>query len=146
MKIPYFKQQTEYTCGPACVRMILASYGVNRSEKVLAKMMKTNKMIGTDSKNMVDLFEKYGFDYIVRRHGRISLLRRYYKRGWKVIVCFQYEGVSHYSVIKKINWHSVYFLNPYQDRQEERFLITKFKRHWKDRHGNPWFIAVKKQD
>lgn len=143
MKIPYYKQETEYTCGPACVRMILAYYGIKRSEKVLARMLKTNKIIGTEHKNIADLFDNYGFDYIVRRRGRIGLLRRYFKRGWKLIVCFQYKGGSHYSVVNRINWHSVYLLDPYNNEKEERFLITKFKRHWEDRKGNPLFIAVK---
>jgi len=35
LKIPYYKQEREYTCGIACLRMVLKYFGLNFSEERL---------------------------------------------------------------------------------------------------------------
>jgi ABC-type bacteriocin/lantibiotic exporter with double-glycine peptidase domain len=141
--IPYYKQETEYTCGAACTRMALASFGIKKSEKQIAKLLKTNKKIGTWHKNIAELAEKYKFNYFVERNGKINDIRKMQKRGWRIIVCYNYEGVPHYAIVKKINWHSIYLLNPLSTKKE-RYLIPRFKKRWKDREEKQWFIAIKK--
>ena len=34
--VPYFKQDTDYTCGPASLQMVLAYFGIRESEEALA--------------------------------------------------------------------------------------------------------------
>jgi len=125
------------------MRMVLASFGIKKSEKQLAKQLETNKIKGTWHKYLPELSEKYKFDYIVKRNGKISDLRAYSKKGWKIIICFIYKNEPHYSVVKKINWHSIYLLNPYSS-PNERYFIPHFKRHWKDSEDKRWFVAIKK--
>ena len=143
MKIPYFKQETCWTCGAACIRMILASIGIKKTEKQIIRLLKTNKIKGTWHKYIPELAEKYKLDYIIERNGKISDLRRYSKRQWIVVVCFTYEGESHYSIIKKINWHSIYLLDP-ACCPKHRYYIPKFEKIWKDSEENKWFAAIKK--
>lgn len=40
LKIPYFKQNRDYTCGPACLRMVLAYYGIQQDEVTLDDAMR----------------------------------------------------------------------------------------------------------
>ena len=143
MKTPYYKQQTNYTCGATCMKMVLASFGIRKSEKQIANLLKTNKVKGTWHKYLPELSEKYKFDYIVERNGKISDLRKYSKQGWKIIVCFLYRKIPHYSVLKKINWHSIYLLNPCSS-PNERYFIPRFKKLWKDDEEKRWFVAIKK--
>jgi ABC-type bacteriocin/lantibiotic exporter with double-glycine peptidase domain len=150
MKIPYYKQETKYTCGPACMRMVLNSIGVKKSEKALAKKMQTNKIIGTWHKYIPQLAEAYKLDYIIEREGTISDLRRLYRAGWEIIVCYNTNRTikvdrsgSHYAVIKKINWHSIYLLDPYYG-DKKRYFVKIFKRKWRDSEEFQWFAAIKK--
>jgi len=143
MKIPYFKQETEYTCGAACVRMILASMGVKKTEKQIVNLLKTNKRKGTWHKMIPKLAEKYKFDYVVERNGKMSDLRNYYKKGWKIIICYLSDKIPHYSVLRKINWHSIYLFDP-AFSPNHWYFINNFKRIWKDDEEKRWFIAIKK--
>lgn len=141
--IPYYKQETNYTCGAACMRMILESMGIKRSEKQVSNLLKTNKIIGTWHKNISELAEKYKFDYVIFRDAKILDLIFYQDTGWKTIVCFTKEKIPHYAVVKKINWHSLYLLDPYYG-PKVRYTLSNFKRKWHDQEGERWFMAIKK--
>jgi len=41
MRVPHFEQELTYSCLPACVRMVAAFYGVERSEAALRTLLKT---------------------------------------------------------------------------------------------------------
>lgn len=62
-KFPAFQQETEQTCAPACVRMVLAYYGnTSFSEEELARECKTLPFpIGTRLKPVVECFNRLGF-------------------------------------------------------------------------------------
>ena len=48
---PHYRQQKNYTCVPASVRMLLAFHGIDRDESYLARMLKT-KFYGTNVYNI----------------------------------------------------------------------------------------------
>lgn len=48
---PHYRQQKNYTCVPASVRMLLAFHGIDRNESYLARMLKT-KFYGTNVYNI----------------------------------------------------------------------------------------------
>ncbi len=141
--IPYYKQETNYTCGAACMRMILESMGITKSEKQIATLLKTNKVIGTWHKNISELAERYRFDYAIIREAKLVDLLFYRNTGWETIVCFTKAKIPHYAVVKKINWHSIYLLDPYYG-PKVRYTLLNFKRKWHDHEGERWFMAIKK--
>lgn len=144
MKIKYHKQETNYTCGPACMEMVLGSLGIKKSEKQISRLLKTNKRKGTWHKYLPELAERYKLDYIVERNGTIADLKRYLKNNWRIIVCFYYGGVAHYSVVRKINWHSIYLIDPIHS-DNHHYFIPSFKKRWKDDEKEiRWFVAIKK--
>lgn len=143
--IPYYKQETNYTCGAACMRMVLESLGIKKSEKQIAKLLKTNKIIGTWHKNIPELAEKYKLDYVILRNASWLDLLFYRDTGWKTIVCFTREKVPHYAVVKKINWHSIYLLDPYYG-PKQRFFLPRFRKKWHDHEGAKWLVAIKKNN
>ena len=46
MNVPHIQQEREYSCLPACVRMVLAFYGEHYSEGELRRLLKT-RVTGT---------------------------------------------------------------------------------------------------
>ena len=49
LKIPYFKQEKNTTCGVACMRMVFAFYGKNVSESELEEACETSWLGNTCS-------------------------------------------------------------------------------------------------
>ena len=52
MVIPYYQQEQEWSCGPASLRMVLASFGILKTELVLIKMLSTNSRVGTRNRSL----------------------------------------------------------------------------------------------
>ena len=46
MKVNYHKQETDYSCFPACIRMLLDYYGVKKEEKELRLSFHTTPLKG----------------------------------------------------------------------------------------------------
>jgi len=64
MNVPHFQQEREYSCLPACARMVLAFYGEYRSEDELRLLFKT-RVTGTSPANVMLNLPGIGFDAYV---------------------------------------------------------------------------------
>jgi len=155
MRVPYFKQETGYTCGAASMRMALATFGIRKSEKQIARLMRTNRKHGTCSASFPRLAEKYRASFVVKRNGTIDDLKKYLKEGYVVVVSFFFfeyfvgkKLVYHFAVLKGISKGNIFLLDP-ELGPDHKLPIHLFVRCWKsnpvsekgDRH---WFFAIKK--
>ena len=52
-------------CGPACLKMILHYYGIEKSEKELAKLTACKPSCGTSAESIVEAAKKIGFDAFI---------------------------------------------------------------------------------
>jgi len=62
--IPHRQQERDYSCVPACVRMVLAFYGDQRAESELRALFKT-KVGGTSIANVIIRLPELGYTAIV---------------------------------------------------------------------------------
>lgn len=149
-QFPFHKQETLYTCGPACMRMALAFCGIKKSEKQIAKLLGTNKVRGTWPKSFPLAAEKFKLSYVSMRNASIADLKEYRGKGFVVIICHLYppRKIDHYSVLKKIDTKYIYFWDPFFG-DEHKHLLSYFKKIWKSdpKYDNEkrWFFAMKKQ-
>ncbi len=60
-KPPFHKQETRYSCVPACLRMVLGSFGLDVSESELRARCDTTPLYGTDALLAVDVVRALGF-------------------------------------------------------------------------------------
>ena len=58
LKVPYFKQNRDYTCGPACLRMVLAYYGIRQDEVTLSVLCGTD-ISGTALEDLVNAAQRF---------------------------------------------------------------------------------------
>ncbi|HDP98544.1 MAG TPA: hypothetical protein ENN22_05085 [bacterium] len=58
--IKYFRQTTSYSCGPACLRMILSSFGKNIDENKLIDLCGTT-LFGTTCNQIRDVATNLGY-------------------------------------------------------------------------------------
>ncbi|MEM3113040.1 MAG: peptidase C39 family protein [Candidatus Pacearchaeota archaeon] len=146
--IPYYKQETQYTCGPACMRMVLDSLGIKKSERQITKLLGTNKIRGTNHRDFVSLAEKYKLRYSVHREASIEDLKHYYKNHYKIIVCYFHpkERVGHYAVIKKLTPTKITLMDP-TDGPDKTYSLKYFDKFWSSRKTynkeKSWFMAMR---
>jgi ABC-type bacteriocin/lantibiotic exporter with double-glycine peptidase domain len=65
-------QAHDYTCGPACLRAVLAYYGARVAEDHLAKVARTTKQHGTTPTNMVRALKACGRKPTVKRGASLA--------------------------------------------------------------------------
>jgi len=72
--VPHRPQELDYSCRPACVRMVLAFYGADYAEKDLRILFKT-RMAGTSVVNVMLRLPELGFTATVTRATFYELMR-----------------------------------------------------------------------
>lgn len=148
-QFPFHKQETNYTCGAASMRMALEFCNIKKSEKQVVKLLRTNKVTGTWHKSFPIIAEKFRLNHISIRNATINDLKECQKKGFAVVICYFYppEKVGHYCVLNKIDKNFIHLRDP-QFGPEHKYSLNYFKKIWKSdpRYDNEkrWFFAVKK--
>lgn len=60
-KPPFHKQETRYSCVPACLRMVLGSFGLEITESELRARCDCTPFNGTNALQAVDAARELGF-------------------------------------------------------------------------------------
>ena len=147
--IPY-KQTTSYSCGPACMKMLLSALGITKSEAYLIKVLKANHTLGTSSKNFPKYVSKRGIEW-VRHYGMtpqdsIKTLKRLSK-FYTMMICF-YDRRSkegHYAVVKRVGSRYIHLLDPAYGSNVKINLAT-FKQLWSTEYFGKetcWMFGIK---
>ena len=145
-KIQYFKQEKPWTCGPACMRMVLGFFGIKKSEAVLAKLLARVGEPGTPNRALVELAEKLKLDYVVQRNASLIDLKRVIADGFVVVVGYfdQIEHVGHFAVVKSLSKKKIVLLDPWYGAKCA-FSNGDFVRTWRSGFDNDvrWFIGIR---
>lgn len=94
-KPPLYRQETEYSCAPACLRMVLASFGLLKTEQELCVLCDCTAC-GTDAFKLVEAARKLGFTN-TRKYNNLTLdeLRAELERGLYPIVYVRAAGTRY---------------------------------------------------
>lgn len=95
-------QEHDGFCGPAALRIVLATYGTNVSEKTLGRRCKNNPITGTSGENMVKAARSYGYEAFLRDSCSWADLKSEIKLNPVILNWFS-NGEGHYSVGIEIN-------------------------------------------
>lgn len=159
-RIPYYRQQKDYTCGPAVLRMILASLGKRVTEKHLARLAGTSAQKGTSNFSMARMIGSTGLPYITGQNVGYGDLRAYVKHGITVIEwmpqhlfpghCafeethnYNPEKDSHYALVVAASAQYVTLQDPVLGRRVRvgRKGFIRAWRDWDETHLR-WFLTV----
>lgn len=109
-------------CGPASLKMVLAYYGVDRSEKELAQRCGHDPERGTDNEAIKQAAESYGFKAEVQREASFDDIRRWLDKKVPVIVDWFTGGRpdrdesetpdGHCSVVVGLDESNIYLQDP----------------------------------
>lgn len=138
--VPAFEQSNTSTCGPACLRMVLAYYGLEKTEKELAERCKHTFEKGCKTEDMKWAAESYGFSATVKSYASFEEIQECVNQRVPVIVDWFTGGVNpgmsdtpngHSSVVVGLDEEKIHLLDP--ENGEIRHLTREaFLRCWFD--------------
>ena len=149
LHLPYNEQQTEYTCGPASMKMIFAYFKIFQSEKNLAKQIKTNNKIGSLHSKMIATAAKSGLYCYVNQDSTIHEIKMFIYQDLPVIVHFiePSDNEGHYAVIIGFRNTSLILNDPWNGKN---FILSMsdFTKRWHDENNiySQWIMVLAKKD
>ncbi|MGV8152346.1 MAG: cysteine peptidase family C39 domain-containing protein [Candidatus Nanoarchaeia archaeon] len=105
-------QQREGLCGPASLKIVLSSFGINKSEKELAKKMKCTKA-GVEAEEILKIAKKLGLKGYIKEKATIEDIKKELKNNHKrIIVDWFLEDDGHFSVVSSMDKENIYLQDP----------------------------------
>jgi len=150
IRVPYFKQENWYTCGPVCLRMVLAFLRIIKTEAEVKAACGTTEL-GTTPMQISAAAQKFGLKASSVKNANIDDLKREIKGGRPVIVLidpsYLYGGISgfgHFIVIVGFKDKDIIYHDP--DVPEGKFMqlnLETFCNAWNATRC--WMIKVEKE-
>lgn len=145
LAIPYFKQDTVYSCGAAAAQMILRYFGVVYSERVLMERLKTEPKEGTHHQEIIDLFTDEDLYCYVNNNSSLAEVAFYLDQCTPVLIHYiePSDSEGHYAVLTAVENGIVTLNDPWNG---EGFALAEedFSRRWRSEDGEfiCWMTAV----
>jgi len=122
--VPLCRQETEYTCGVACVQSILGCYGFDYRQDELALILEAKPKLGTDYGKIILFVEMIGFQASYIKNMSIDSLKFFINDGVTPILNIQAWGDngvdytsdwkdSHYVIACGYDGDRIFFMDPW---------------------------------
>ena len=134
LNIKPFKQTPGF-CGPACLKIVLNYYGVEKTETELAKLLNFDVKKGTPAKDFLEVANKLGFKAEIKDNSSFEDIKKYLRKKIPVIVDWFLNDEGHYSVVAGIDNENIYLQDPNLGHLRAMKLET-FYRIWFDFPGD----------
>jgi ABC-type bacteriocin/lantibiotic exporter with double-glycine peptidase domain len=132
--------QSTAMCGPACLRIVCAYFGLNISESKAARLCRTSLATGTTGRNLVRAARELGFGAKIVDQARFAEIERWLRRGVPAIVDWMSTvnteprqsamACGHYSVVCGLDREYILLQDPAVGRR--RIARRKFLKVWFD--------------
>ncbi|MBI3120598.1 MAG: C39 family peptidase [Candidatus Kerfeldbacteria bacterium] len=147
LNVPFFSQETEFFCGPACVQMILAAFSVSAQQEELASLLHTTRD-GTLTRNIPETIKRFGLSVIVECPSTIQLLKQHLINDCVVMVNFiePRENLGHYIIVVEASTSHLVYHDP-EAGPNQQMLISEFMPRWQAESEpvKQWLLAVEKR-
>lgn len=135
LNVKPFRQRTGF-CGPATLKMVLAFYGVEKTEAELATLTGTNDEVAAEGDKLLEVAKSFGLKGFVKDFAELSDIKEYVmNKQIPVIVDWFYKDDGHYSVVVDVNDETILLQDPYLGYVRSLKPDT-FYRIWFDFIGN----------
>ena len=119
---PFQETLNASMCGPASLKIVLKYYGVETTEKELAKLAGASSDLGVDDKGLVRAAKHFGFKVKIRNNSSFKDLEKWLDQKVPVIVNWFTRGRKdysdsdiadgHYSVVAGLDDKFIYLQDP----------------------------------
>lgn len=137
-RLPLHRQETPYSCGPACLRMVLELFGVHKEEEELRTLCDCT-FDGTDQVLLVTAARDLGFEKTRKYSMGFADLQREVERGVFPIVYIRTRLIAdapaqmHSVVVINATADEVYVNDPW--RGQYVFPREQFSQEWAASHN-----------
>jgi ABC-type bacteriocin/lantibiotic exporter with double-glycine peptidase domain len=140
-------QETLYAsmCGLASLKIVLNYYGIEKSEKELAKLCKVDKDLGVDDKDIKRVAEQLGFKVVIKNNSTFKDIEKWLDKEVPVIVNWFTKGRQeysesevadgHYSVVTGLDDKYIYIQDP-EIGKIRKLKRSDFMHVWFDFEGS----------
>lgn len=146
LDIKPFQEKLYYSyCGPATLKILFSYYGIDKTEKELAKISGWNKVLGIDDRGMKKAAEKLGFKVEIKNNSSYRDIQSWLKKDIPVIVNWFTRGRNdypesetadgHYSVVAGLDDKFIYLQDPEVGKMR-KIKRYDFMRVWFDFKGD----------
>lgn len=112
MHIKPFHQSDSF-CGPASLKIALGNFGIQKSEKELAKMAKAKRSIGVEAEDLLRVAKKMGLKGFIKNSATIKEIRKNHKDKKRIVIVEWFlEDDGHFSVVSDIDKENIYLQDP----------------------------------
>ena len=109
-------------CGPASLKMVLAYYGIEKTESELAQLCQTDSELGTSDQDLKRVAEQLGFKVTIKNNSTFEDIASWLEKKVPVIVNWFTRGRmdyddstvpdGHYSVVAGLDDDYIYLQDP----------------------------------
>lgn len=148
-KVPFFKQDTDYSCGAAALQMVFGFHHKVVSEKELIKELRSAKDVGTSHSALITRAKQEGFFVYTNNQSSLEEIAFFIKQELPVIVHFiePSGNEGHYAVVININNDHITLNDPWNG---EGFIMTRqaFEERWEssDHKNKKWLMIISPHD
>jgi predicted double-glycine peptidase len=147
ISVPYFEQSTDYSCGPAAVRMLLRFFGMERSEEELMVHLETNEDVGTSHETILEFLNREGLNCIATANATYEDLLHVLREGIPALVryCEPDTDTDHYALVVAAHDGGVTLHDPWPGNGAHMMLEREeFLRRWQNETGATcnWMLAA----
>lgn len=154
-KIPFYKQQTPFTCSLACTRMVLEAIGRKISEVELSRIVEFKPLRGVSPKMMEKLCEIINIQCEYHFDSSLQEIKQNIENSFYPIVLVNptvlynlpKEEHGHYIIVKDIIGEKVIINDPDQEYggENKEIDLKKFCEAWEKRHKLTFVIKGEKR-
>lgn len=123
LKVKPFQETLNMSyCGPATLKILFNYYGIDKTEKELAKMAGWDKDLGIDDKGIKKAANSLGFKVKIKNNGNFQDIQKWLNKNIPVIVDWFTRGRNdypdsetadgHYSVVVGLDDKFIYLQDP----------------------------------
>ena len=147
--VPFFKQDTEYSCGAAATQMLLAFHHIRKSEEELMQLLGTDKEYGTHHQAIIELLTSEGLYCYVNDSSSLEEVQEFLRRDLPAMVHYiePDDDDPHYALIIGIDDTHVIMNDPWLG---EGFRMQKhtFEKRWHDEAAAfpRWLLIASMED
>lgn len=144
--IPYYYQESEWTCGAACLRMALMACTIKRTERQVVKLLCCTRRWGTSNSMFSVVCDQFALNYTVERLSSLRRLKALVRDKYIVIVNYylRSEHAYHFAIVRSISLRTITLIDPIMG---PKFTLPceLFLKDWRGSHSvdRRWFIAIK---
>ena len=145
LETPNIRQSTNYSCGPACVTIILKYFGYKAKEKVMIKRLGADPDDGVEPEILVKYFRDRRFKIKQKYDMTIEDLEKSIDNGNPVIIAYQdwahkpsetnYHKSwdnGHYAVVMGYDSEKIYLSDPSSVKAKKGLKKEDFYGRWRD--------------